>query len=165
LNVAAVARASAYAKLSAAAAVFGGPQHLLPSLRLAASLRLPTIRGSLNLLALLAALLGLQSTLRGLGITSLSASAMASLRASLRPLATLPALSLRLAAVPVSTVPTLNASFMASAQALAALNLRAAASLRLPSLAPLSLLASVASQGGLGASSACSASCPVGSRL
>jgi len=166
LNMAAVARAQAYASLSAAATAFGGPALLLPSLRLMASLRLPTLPAQhLNLLALLAALLGLRANLTALGLgVNLSASAMASLRLALRPMLTLPALDIRMPAS-VTPLPSLNASFMASAQAIAALNLSAALGLRLPSLAPLTLLANVTMAGSLGRASACSSSCPVGSRL
>ena len=50
-------------------------------------------------------------------------------------------------------------------QAIASPNLSAAFGLRLPSLAPLTLLANLNLAGGLGRASACSSACPVGSRL
>lgn len=167
LNMAAVARANAYASLSAAATAFGGPLNLLPSLRLIASLRLPTLPAShLNLLALLAALLGLRANMLALGLNvSASANLTANLRLALQPLLALPPLNLVTPPAYPMTLPTLNASFMASANAIAALNLNAALALRLPNLAPLTLMAALTANGGLGRASACGSSCPVGSRL
>ncbi len=162
-----VARANAYASLSAAATAFGGPMNLLPSLRLIASLRLPTLPAShLNLLALLAALLGLRANLTALGLNvSASANLTANLRLALQPLLALPPLNLVTPPAYPMALPTLNASFMASANAIASLNLNAALALRLPNLAPLTLMAALTANGGLGRASACGSSCPVGSRL
>ncbi|MBI4696806.1 MAG: hypothetical protein HY749_22605 [Gammaproteobacteria bacterium] len=158
----AAARAAAYAKLAAAAAIFGGPLQLLPTLRLAAQIRMPQMPGNLNLLALLAALLGLRANLLALGISNLSVGAIADLRLQLKPLLTLPPLALNATGLAgASTLPMLNANFMLSAQAIAGLNLAALANLRLPNLAPLTLIASVASSGGLSSPAACSR-CPVG---
>lgn len=156
----AAARARAYAKLSAAAAIFGGPPKLLPSLRLAAQIRLPQIPGNMNLLALLAALNGLRANLAALGITHLSAAAIADLRVQLRPLTLLPPLALNLNSLASpGALPMLDANFMLSAQAIAALKLSAVANLQLPNLAPLSLLANVSAVG-LSSPAACS-SCPM----
>ena len=161
----AATRAMAYAKLSAAMAILGGPPHLLPMLRLAAQIRLPQMPGNLNLLALLAALLGLRANLLALGFSNFSLAAIADLRLQLKPLLTLPPLALNLTGLGgASALPTLNANFMLSAQAIAGLNLAAIANLKLPNLAPLTLIASVAAGGGLSSPAACS-SCPVGGRI
>jgi hypothetical protein len=98
-------------------------------------------------LANLALLLSLLPLLRAtLGINPLAPGVLPQIRVALSPLAALPALNLSMNAVAVTPFPV---GFNVSARALARLNFSAALGLRVPNLAPVSLMACVAGSGGL----------------
>ncbi len=149
-------RLAAYAKLALAAQAFGGVGRLLPALQLLARLQLPTIGVGLGPLAALSLRLGLRSQLVALGLDLHAPNLALRLNAALRPLWALPPLGLSLsAAAGAVTWPSLLPRFALDAQALAGLNLRLAARLPLPNLAPFSMVASIAAAGGLASADCC----------
>lgn len=161
-----MARISAYAKLVAAAQLFGGAHRLLPALNLLAQLRLPTLNLGLGPLASLAAFGGLGMNIRAvLGLNPAAVGFDAQLRLALQPLWALSSLSLSASFGAPTAWPALSANFAADVHALLGLNLGALGGLRLPNLPPLSLVAGLAGIGGLASTSSCSATCPVGHRL
>lgn len=147
------ARLAAYAKLALAAQAFGGIGRLLPSLQLLASLQLPSIAINLWPLGVLSMLLGLRANIQALLGSGPLANLQLSLTAALRPLWALPQLAL--SASTGAGLPALGVNFAANAQALLGLNLGLVAGLRLPNLAPFSLMASVALAGGLTSPGCC----------
>lgn len=145
LSASAMAQASLYAQLAAAASLAGGIPNFLPTLQAVANLQLNVIPP--NLMFALSLLLALQQTsanLQLLGLNPVSASLNAQLKLMLQPLLTLLA-SLTL---PPSwwAFPgvAFSASIAANASAVAQLNLAAVAALRLPDLIPLSIVANLA---------------------
>lgn len=167
LSPAALANLSAYAALAAAAAPFGGIVGLGPALRILLSLRFPSLRVNMVSLAdLLGALSAVANIRAALGIDPLALNAMGLLRARLALLAPLQSMSLGMG---LSSASGLHLQMiLPSLPALSGLRLGLAAHLKvllgLPvrNLAPITLAAALATQGGLASRSRCDSRCPVG---
>jgi hypothetical protein len=175
------AAASATARMQASIMSSVAMAGLAASLKLMAQIQLPTMAVSSmdlgTIVNMLMALTGIQSTF---GVNMLSVNAALRLQAAIQglPLAAIAQLKISESLMAMATLgtalsplkPLLGMSLTASATASIAASLQAMAAIRLPGLAPISLMATlVAQMNGLGfpalASSACSPSCPVGSKL
>ena len=156
VSAALAARLSGYARLSLAATSFGGIGRLLPALELLARIRLPVLAWPVGPLASLSLLLGLRDSIRAvLGIDASLPGLQLRLQAALRPLWGLAALQLPAAATARLSLPSLGAGFALDVQALAGLDLAAIATLKLPDLAPVSLVASLSAAAGLASPDCC----------
>jgi len=153
-----LARVSAYARLAAAATAFGGIDRLVPALGLVARLQLPNLALPVPALASLSLLVGLRDALTTTpGLDATLPGLQLRLQAAIRPLWSLSALVVAAGPVGGLALPPLGVRFALDAQALAGIGLGTVARLRLPDLAPLSLLASVAGAAALAAPDCCGA--------
>jgi len=144
MSATAMAQASLYAQLAMAANLAGGVPNFLPTLQAVANLQLSVIPPNLMFaLSLMLSLQQISANLQLLGLSPISATLNAQLRLMLQPLLTLLA--------SITLPPTwwafpgiaFSASLAANAAAVAQLNLPLVATLRLPDLIPLSMVANL----------------------
>jgi len=143
-SASAMMQASLYAQLAMSASLVGGIPNFLPTLQAVAALQLNAVPPNLMFaLSLVLALQQISANLQLLGLNPLSASVSAQLRLMLQPLLTLLASLTLPPSYWAFPAISFSASLVANATAVAQLNLPMAATLRLPDLIPLSLVANL----------------------
>jgi hypothetical protein len=162
ISASTAAQLAAYSQLAAAAQAAGGLPNLIPTLRLMANLQLPM--PSLLLMNQISTIMALQQMSLQiqsvLGLNPLSVNLAMMLRERLQPLSLVESLSASAGAASGGASP-ISATLAAQISALARMNLRALIGLKIPSLAPLQLLAQFATSFPVTSTSACGPNCPV----